>query len=605
MEQENNEDEQSKSKKIAVAAIDFGTTYSGFAFSWKTDWRKVQVNNWNSGTFMSSKTPTTLLLNPDQTFHAFGYEAETLYSNMAEGNSSDSDDEEEKRTIQNYSEFYYFHRFKMLLYENNNLHRESTIEDITGKTMKALDIFSISLKYLQDFMLEIMNKNIASGVISKENIDFVLTVPAIWGDGAKLFMREAAIKAGIKTNQLTLALEPEAASIFCQQMHYLNKDNPEDHQNTFQKFVKKGNKYMVVDLGGGTVDITVHKQADDGTLEELIPATGGPTGGVTVDKEFEKFLEKIGGSGILKSFAEISMEDHLTMLREFEIKKREDPKSKVHIKIPLKLDSFISKKKPGGISKALKNTIYKDIVTYKQYKICLPFSEYETFFRTAVDGVLKHIDAILSKKEFNDVKNIIMVGGFSECKLIQRAVREKFKSCRFIIPDAAGLAVLRGAVYFGHLPNAISRRVARYTYGIKICPPFKSGEHPEDKKITVDRSERCKNVFFPLVRRGDQIKPGREEPIICQSLNPKRQKIECGIYVSNRENPQFIDEKDCRLLCKLTVKIPPGVYSAEIEESIIFGETEITFRAKQLESGCLTETSVDMLDIKCQPHTYL
>lgn len=60
-----------------------------------------------------------------------------------------------------------------------NLHRESTIEDITGKTMKALDIFSISLKYLKDFMLEIMNKNIASGVISKENIDFVLTVPAI------------------------------------------------------------------------------------------------------------------------------------------------------------------------------------------------------------------------------------------------------------------------------------------------------------------------------------------------------------------------------------------------------------------------------------------
>lgn len=63
--------------------------------------------------------------------------------------------------------------------------------------MKALDIFSISLKYLQDFMLEIMNKNIASGVISKENIDFVLTVPAIWGDGAKFFMREAAIKVKI------------------------------------------------------------------------------------------------------------------------------------------------------------------------------------------------------------------------------------------------------------------------------------------------------------------------------------------------------------------------------------------------------------------------
>lgn len=63
----------------------------------------------------------TLLLNPDQTFNAFGYEAETLHSNMAEVHNSDSEDEEEeeKRTIKNYSEFYYFHRFKMLLYENN------------------------------------------------------------------------------------------------------------------------------------------------------------------------------------------------------------------------------------------------------------------------------------------------------------------------------------------------------------------------------------------------------------------------------------------------------------------------------------------------------
>lgn len=61
----------------------------------------MQVNNWNSGTFMSSKTSTTLLLNPDKTFKAFGYEAETLYSNMAEKHNSDSEDEEEEeeRTI--------------------------------------------------------------------------------------------------------------------------------------------------------------------------------------------------------------------------------------------------------------------------------------------------------------------------------------------------------------------------------------------------------------------------------------------------------------------------------------------------------------------------
>lgn len=40
-----------------------------------------------------------------------------------------------------------------------------------------------------------------------------------------------------------------------------------------------GTRYMVVDCGGGTVDITVHELSDrHGTLRELHKATGGPWG---------------------------------------------------------------------------------------------------------------------------------------------------------------------------------------------------------------------------------------------------------------------------------------------------------------------------------------
>lgn len=46
-------------------------------------------------------------------------------------------------------------------------------------------------------MLEIMNKNIVFGVILKENIDFVLIVLVIWGDGVKFFMCEVVIKVKI------------------------------------------------------------------------------------------------------------------------------------------------------------------------------------------------------------------------------------------------------------------------------------------------------------------------------------------------------------------------------------------------------------------------
>lgn len=78
-----------------------------------------------------------------------------------------------------------------------------------------------------------MNIRLADGTFSEKDIDFVLTVPAIWGDEAKLFMREAAMQAGINPSQLTLALEPEAASIYCQHMHLINTNGPSNMDDTF------------------------------------------------------------------------------------------------------------------------------------------------------------------------------------------------------------------------------------------------------------------------------------------------------------------------------------------------------------------------------------
>lgn len=601
MTEKNDAGLKSKSSRLAVAAIDFGTTYSGYAFSWKYDWAIVHTNEWHAGSFMSSKAPTTLLLNPDKTFFAFGYEAENIYRENAEKISSDSDSEseEQKKPKLNCKELYYFQRFKMLLHKNKMLHRDCEIYDMTGKPMRAMDVFSHCIRHLKDTMIKVMTTKITFD-IKDTNIDFVLTVPAIWGDAAKLFMREAAIKAGIKSDQLTLALEPEAASIYCQYLYMERKDTA--NTDAFQKLVDGKAKYMVADLGGGTVDITVHKKAQDGTLEELIPATGGTSGGTTVDIEYEKFIEKIAGEGILKSFANANMEDYLNLLRDFESKKREVKEdSKLRIKIPLAFDKYVKERYPMGIKKALQNLQYGSSAIYNNYKLCLEPSVFLTFFKKAAEGVIKCMEDILTNEKFYDVRDIILVGGFSECTVIQKALREKFRSHRFIIPMEPGLAVLKGAVYFGHLPNAISRRVARFTYGVQICPKFKPGEHPENKKISVSGTERCKDVLHPLVKRGEQIKPGLEIATVCHSLKPQQGRVECGIYISDRENPKFVDEKGCRLLGKLTVTIPQGVYSAEIEEVIVFGETEITFRARQLESGKSFEASFDMLDAKFLP----
>lgn len=71
------------------------------------------------------------------------------------------------------------------------MNRNTTLEARNGKRLKALDIFAYSLEYLKDKALERIYET--SGVEYKtEEVLWVITVPAIWKQSAKQFMREAA-----------------------------------------------------------------------------------------------------------------------------------------------------------------------------------------------------------------------------------------------------------------------------------------------------------------------------------------------------------------------------------------------------------------------------
>lgn len=67
---------------------------------------------------MPRKTPTTLLLNPDQSFCAFGYEAENIYSKMAEYDL-ESNDEAKNVKKEKCSDYYYFEKLAMMLHEKD------------------------------------------------------------------------------------------------------------------------------------------------------------------------------------------------------------------------------------------------------------------------------------------------------------------------------------------------------------------------------------------------------------------------------------------------------------------------------------------------------
>lgn len=146
--------------------------------------------------------------------------------------------------------------------------------------------------------------------------------------------------------------------------------------------------------------------------------------------------------------AEVNMNDYLTMLRNSEVQKfRELESDIIRTNVPVAL---INQKFKGGIPEALQSTNYGSDVTFSNHKLCTSNSVFNTFFQNAINNISKFIEKILTK---TGTKDIIIIGRFADCKLVKDSLLEKFKTYRIIIPPEAGLASLKGAVYFGHIQS--------------------------------------------------------------------------------------------------------------------------------------------------------
>jgi molecular chaperone DnaK (HSP70) len=71
-------------------------------------------------------------------------------------------------------------------------------------------------------------------------------------------------------------------------------------------------------------------------------------------------------------------------------------------------------------------------------------------FKQASERIIKLISDVLKKMKGSNLEMIVLVGGFSGCKVIQDNIKSFFPSYRVIVPEDTELAVLKGAVLFGH-----------------------------------------------------------------------------------------------------------------------------------------------------------
>lgn len=77
-----------------------------------------------------------------------------------------------------------------------NLTEETEIKAANGKSMKAITVFSYSLRFFKEHVLEELSDQMSTRLVDND-ICWVITVPAIWKAGAKQFMRKAAYNVSI------------------------------------------------------------------------------------------------------------------------------------------------------------------------------------------------------------------------------------------------------------------------------------------------------------------------------------------------------------------------------------------------------------------------
>ena len=149
---------------VLCASIDIGETFSSYGYSYSHSPNEVKINeDWgvNLGRW-NNKAPTAVLVDDKRNFVAFGYTAVEKLKQM------DTD------TAKKYL---YFERFKMKLFSSTvsgyfignhcmvlkslfsqSLSLQTKVRATNGEQMTLFEILAMSIEYLKDHLLKMVNK---------------------------------------------------------------------------------------------------------------------------------------------------------------------------------------------------------------------------------------------------------------------------------------------------------------------------------------------------------------------------------------------------------------------------------------------------------------
>ena len=302
----------------------------------------------------------------------------------------------------------------------------------------------------------------------------------------------------------------------------------------------------------------------------------------------------------MEKFQKDNTSDYNDLLHRFELKKRTVTSSKsrfVIITIPISLIETIEEVTGKDFDRSLVCKQFSDNVKIERNKLKIDIDIFKDLFQNSFKSIITHVENLVQHESVKGCSTILMVGGFSESELLQEEIKKSFPSMTVIVPKDAGLAVLKGAVIFGHNPAAITERICKYTYGERLAhEKSDSCTHPPGRTFVDDNGVLfCDNMFNIHVKKGQAIKLGEKQPEqISFPINDTQSKVSMNIYASTEENPVLVTDSGCQMIGRFIVPITGGT-KGELGTTFMFGGTEIEVIAKDKLTGKITKHRVEFL----------
>ncbi|KAL0074617.1 hypothetical protein J3Q64DRAFT_1704411 [Phycomyces blakesleeanus] len=520
-----------------IAGIDFGTTFSGCSCVYTKDSTDeiFDITDWpNRGGYIYPKVPTVLL-----------YEQNSKRV-LAWGNDAIWRAKRPNCTA------VLIDNFKLLL---DHSQKHSTLPN-------GLTVIEVISDYLREFKLYIHTyfESKLGAVYDASKFRYCLTVPAIWDDEAKAIMREAAILAGIinrrdHPDRLILTSEPEAASLYCEKK--LGQFN-----------LTHGQRFMICDAGGGTVDLIVFEiDASSGPkfLREVTKGSGSTCGSTFLDKNMRDLMKKRFGN-----YADSSKDVIDNLLEHFvsSTKPQFDNEDDEFFILPISLNPTEIMLSDIGIVDG------RIQVTVDELR--------EDVFKPVVKQVLDLISDQIDQSQAH-IDAIFLVGGFGQSRYLEKCVKDTFKTKvgSIYIPSRGELAVVRGAVISGVDPNKITHRILRRTYGICVDSIFDPFKDPHEKRyVDHDGVPRCKDCFSIFARKGEVMPINKCVSKTYFIFYPSVIGLDLFVYDFDGSSPRYTTDVGVRKAVRSSGEAPifPGVEQGEkvyFTTNMYFGRTEI------------------------------